>query len=132
MIVERGSRMVARLRQGWHREVVKCRAMNESEVCLPSDMASEVGLAAPSCTPICSHRGPSELLPERLRLLGVDPEYVRHAAPTMFGELARVCASCKDSPRCARDLGLGNAQAGMDDYCLNGRTIDALTLRETG
>src|SRR5262249_52895409 len=71
--------------------------------------------------------GPSELLPRRLELAGIDPEAVRHTEPTTLRDLARVCASCQASRRCARDLARGDAQAGMDAYCLNSATIDALT-----
>jgi len=90
-----------------------------------------VGLNSDDLVRLCySHIGPSELLPQRLQLLGIDPEFVRHAAPTTFKDLARVCASCKASRQCARDLARGNVQAGLDGYCLNGLSIDALTVRD--
>jgi hypothetical protein len=72
----------------------------------------------------------SKLLPQQLQLLGLDPQFVKHAAPTTFRDLIRVCASCRAQRRCARDLARGDVQAGMDGYCLNGLTIDALTVRD--
>ena len=67
-----------------------------------------------------------ELMGSTLELF--DPEFVRHAEPTTFRDLARVCASCQASRRCARDLSRGDVQAGMEAYCLNSATIDALTV----
>jgi len=132
MNIERVSGLVERLRQTWHRSMKRRRAINELAACPPSEarrLASDVGLSGDDLRQLCSSDfGPSELLPRRLELLGIDPEFVRHAEPTIFRDLARVCASCRKSRRCARDLAHGDAQAGMDGYCLNGATIDTLTV----
>jgi len=134
MMVEHASDFLARLRQTWRRAVNRRRAINELAACPPSELsriASDVGLNGDDLVRLCgSHIGPSELLPRRLQLLGIDPDFVRHAAPTTFNDLARVCAFCKASRHCARDLARGNVQAGMDGYCLNGQSIDALTVRD--
>ncbi len=131
MTVEHASDFLTRLRQTWRRALSKRRAINELAACPPGELrriAYDVGLSGDDLRRLsCSHLGPSELLPQRLQLLGLDPEFVRHTAPTAFRDLARVCASCKVSRRCARDLARGDVQAGMDGYCLNGPTIDALT-----
>jgi hypothetical protein len=132
MNVERVSALVERLRQSWHRSVNRRRAINELAGCPPSEirrLASDVGLSSEDLRLFCSSDfGPTELLPQRLELLGIDPGFVRHAEPTTFRDLARVCASCQASRRCARDLARGDVQAGMQDYCLNSATIDALTV----
>jgi hypothetical protein len=132
MMVQQASHFLTRLRQTWHRALNKRRAINELAACPPGELrriASDVGLSGDDLRRLGGgHNGPSELLPQRLQLLGIDPEFVRHAAPTTSRDLARVCASCKASRRCARDLARGNVQAGMDGYCLNGPTIDALTV----
>ena len=134
MMVEHASDFLTRLRQAWRRALSKRRAINELAACPPGELtriASDVGLNGDELVRLCgSHIGPSELLPQRLQLLGIDPEFVTHAAPATFRDLARVCASCKASRRCARDLARGDVQAGMDGYCLNGPTIDALTVRD--
>ena len=134
MMVQHASDLLTRLRQTWHRALSKRRAINELADCPPSELrriASDVGLSGDDLRRLCrSHIGPSELLPQRLQLLGIDPEYLMHAEPATFRDLSRVCASCKASRRCARDLARGDIQAGMDGYCLNGPTIDALTVRE--
>src|SRR4249919_1060218 len=134
MMVEHASDFLMRLRQTWRRAISKRRAINELAACPPGELrriASDVGLSGDDLRQLClGHNGPSELLPQRLQLLGIDPEFVRHAAPTTSRDLARVCASCKASRRCARDLARGDVQAGMDAYCLNGPTIDALMVRD--
>lgn len=132
MNVERVSSLVERLRQSWQRSVSRRRALNELAACPPSELrrlASEVGVSGEDLRRLCGRDfGPSQLLPQRLQLLGVDPEFVRRAAPTTFRDLARVCACCPAWRRCARDLARGNVQAGMDGYCLNGASIDTLTV----
>jgi hypothetical protein len=134
MMVQQASDFLTRLRQTWRRALSKRRAINELAACPPGELrriASDVGLSGDDLRRLCcGHIGPSELLPQRLQLLSIDPEFVRHAAPTTFRDLARVCASCEASRRCARDLGRGDVQAGMDAYCLNGPTIDALMVRD--
>ena len=134
MMVQHASDFLTRLRQTWRRALSKRRAINELAACPPGELrriASDVGLSGDDLSRLCrGHNGPSELLPQRLQLLGIDPEFVRHAAPTTFRDLSRVCATCKSSRRCARDLARGDVQAGMDAYCLNGPTIDALMVRD--
>ena len=134
MMVQEASDFLTRLRQSWRRALSKRRAINELADCPPSELrriASDVGVSGDDLLRLhCSHNGPSELLPQRLQMLGIDPEFVRHAAPTTFRDLARVCGSCRASRRCARDLARGDVQTGMNAYCLNGPIIDALTVRD--
>jgi hypothetical protein len=103
--------------------------------CPPSELyrvAQDVGLSETDLRSLsCSHPGPGELMPWRLRQLGLDPAYVRLARPETYRDLERVCAACKAWRRCARDLGNGDVQAGMRGYCLNVTTIDALTVDRT-
>jgi hypothetical protein len=75
-----------------------------------------------------AHPGPSELLPLRLKLLGIDPGYVRSALTATYRDLERTCAMCTAWRRCARDLANRDVQAGMDSYCLCSPTIDALAV----
>jgi hypothetical protein len=65
-------------------------------------------------------------MPQRLRALGIDPGYVQHGLPATYRDLERVCATCKSARRCERDLARGDAQSGMDGYCLNAPTMDSL------
>jgi hypothetical protein len=90
-------------------------------------LADDVGLSGTDLRRFtCAHDGPAELMPKRLELLGVDPAYVKHAEPATYRDLERVCAMCASSRRCAEDLAKGDAQAGMESYCLNAFTIDSL------
>ena len=65
-------------------------------------------------------------MPVRLRALGIDPVFVKYARTATYRDLERVCATCKSSRQCARDLASGDVQAGMDSYCLNAPTINSL------
>ena len=70
-------------------------------------------------------------LPQRLELLGIDAEYVRQAMPTTF---PRPCPCLRSLPgvrRYRRDLARGDAQVGLESYCLNALTIDVLTVSRT-
>lgn len=131
---ERVSHLAERLRASWHRSMSRRRAVKELANCPPSEFrrfALDAGLSDDDLRQLCS-RGPSDLLSQRLQLLRLDPEYVRHAAPRTHRDLVRICAYCRSARRCARDLARGDVQAGMDTYCPNGATIDALTASADG
>lgn len=129
--MNRDIRMFDRLRRDWHGFMQRRRTLNELAACPPQELnriAADVGLSGDQLRQHCRRdHGASELLPRRLQLLGIDPEFLRQESPTLLNDLARVCASCRESSRCARDLGAGNVQVGMATYCLNAPTIDLLT-----
>jgi hypothetical protein len=110
------------------------RTLAELGACPPSELdriAQDVGLSVGELRAIAAaHPGPTELLPLRLQLLGVDPEFVRGALTGTYRDLERTCAVCEAWRRCARDLAEGDIQAGMESYCLNAASIDALTIDE--
>jgi hypothetical protein len=124
------------LRDKWRRMVRKRRSLVELAVCPPSELrriAQDVGVSVSDLRIIAAaHPGPSELLPLRLELLGLDPGYVRSAQTAIYRDMERTCAMCPAWKRCARDLAKGDVQAGMDSYCLCSPTIDALAVDETG
>ena len=119
-----------RLCNRWHQSLTKRRAVKELETCPPSEVrriASDMGLTGNELRGACRNQtGTPELLLQRLQLLGIDPEFVKHAEPATFRDLSRVCASCEASQRCARDLARGDVEAGMTSYCFNSPTLDAL------
>jgi uncharacterized protein YjiS (DUF1127 family) len=123
---------LARLRDKWQRVRRNRRSMAELAACTPNDLhriAQDVGLSESDLRSLsCSHPGPSELMPLRLQQLGLDPAFVQNARTATYRDLERVCAACKAWRRCARDLAEGDVQAGMNSYCLNAPTIDALTV----
>jgi hypothetical protein len=104
--------------------------MVELAVCPPHELnriAQDVGLSARDLASLaCSHHGPSELMPKRLLELGLDPVFVKYARTATYRDMERVCATCKAWRRCTRDLANGDVQVGMDGYCPNAPTIDAL------
>jgi len=65
-------------------------------------------------------------LPDMLQALGIDEAALARSEPLVLRDMERVCAMCKDKPRCHRDLAAGIAAAHYEDYCLNAPTIDRL------
>jgi hypothetical protein len=124
------------LRDKWLRMVRQRSSLAELAACPPSELrriAQDVGVSESDLRIIAAaHPGPSELLPLRLQLAGLDPAYVRSAVTATYRDLERTCAMCPVWRRCARDLARGDVQAGMDSYCLCAPTIDALTVDEAG
>ena len=127
-----GSTILAKLHGGWQRALHRQRSIAELAACTPSELhriAEDVGLSDGDLKSLaCSHAGPTELMPKRLQALGLDPAYFRYARTPAYRDMERVCGSCKSWRRCARDLAKGDVQAGMQGYCLNAPTIDALTV----
>jgi hypothetical protein len=121
-----------RLRGRWQRMLRNRRSMAEVAACPPNELsriALDVGLSHTDLRALgCSHPGPSELMPRRLRQLGFDPAYVKIARTATYQDLERVCGACKSWQRCARDLAKRDVRAGMSGYCLNAFTINALTV----
>jgi len=134
--MSRASNAFAKLRNRWARALSTHRALAELAACPPQELdriAADIGLSPGELRRSTScHLGPSELMPRRLRALGLDPEFVRHAEPELFRDLGRVCANCTAWRRCKRDLARGDVQAGMSAYCLNSATIDLLTIGRHG
>jgi hypothetical protein len=114
----------------------KHRLRTELQVCSEYDLhqiARDVGLSDRDLLRLAgSNQGPSELMPQRLEQLYLDPAYVKLAHPAAFRDLERVCSCCTAPERCARDLANGDVEAGMRDYCLNAPTIDALIVEQAG
>lgn len=73
-----------------------------------------------------SSAGQSALLRERLRLLGLDQAYVETVQKSAFEDLQVTCRVCDSQRRCARDLARGDVAVGMERYCQNAKSLDAL------
>jgi hypothetical protein len=116
----------------WRRMLREERSLVELAAHPPSELqciGQDVGVSESDLRIIAAaHWGPGELLPLRLELLGLDPGYVRRALTATYRDLEKKCAMCTAWRRCTRDLAKGDPQAGMDTYCLNSETIDALTV----
>jgi len=67
-----------------------------------------------------------KLLSWRLHQLGLDPAYVKMYCASAYQDLERVCASCECRQHCAENLAQGDVESGMQGYCPNALTIDAL------
>ena len=121
---------LVKLQAAWGRLQQHRRSVVELAACPPEELrriAREVGVSERELRALDSNtKGPTELMPERLRQLGLDPEFLRRDDTAVYRDLERVCARCKSSERCARDLAAGDVATGMRSYCSNAHTIDAL------
>ena len=126
--------ILAQIGARWHRFLLNRRSIANTAQFTPRElqrMARDVGLDERDLhSPGCSHPGPSELLPQRLKQLRLDHAFIRHALPATYRDLERVCFHCGSWKRCARDLANEDVQSGMDSYCLNAATIDALAVEQ--
>jgi hypothetical protein len=130
MLTAIGRTRVARIRARWKRWLHGRRSIVEFVAWHKQRrIAQDVGVSEQDlCNIRCSHPGPAELMPQRLRQLGVDPAFVELELPATYADLERVCATCKSWPRCSRDLSNNNVQAGMAGYCPNAFMIDVLSV----
>lgn len=124
--------MVARLRDTWQRLRDNHAALAELAACPPGELrrvAREVGTGDGDHRSLaCAHPGPGDLMPRRLEQLGLDPAFLRVERTAAYRDMERVCGTCREWRRCARDLAKGDVETGMGSYCLNAATIDALTV----
>jgi hypothetical protein len=129
-------RAFAEWRDRWSRFLADRRSRNELAALPPDELraiAQDIGVSEPELRSLrCDHPGPGELMPERMRRLGLDPEFVAHAHPATYRDMEKTCAACGSWRRCARDLDKGDVQAGMEGYCGNALTIDALLVGRRG
>ena len=122
--------------EAWQRMLRNRRSMAELRACPPSELnrlSQDLGFNVGDLRSVsCSHPGPSELMPERLRQVGLHPAYVRNVETATYRDLERVCGTCRSWRRCARDQAKGDVQIGMREYCPNAATIDALLVDQPG
>ena len=130
--MSRASEAIVQLRRAWRQRVSARRAMAELAACPAQELrrtAADLALSSTDLRRLSRTRpGRTQLMPQRLQQLGLDPGFVRETEPETFRDLARVCATCTAWRRCKGDLARGDVQAGMDVYCLNSATIDRLTV----
>ena len=67
--------------------------------------------------------GPSALLPERMRLLGLTLCSIDKSQTDKLSALQATCSTCSSWRRCARDLARGDAAFGMEFYCPNSAAL---------
>jgi hypothetical protein len=71
----------------------------------------------------------ANLLPRRLKSLGLDPDEISDRRPALTRDMQRVCTFCQRHGTCARDLARPLQQDGRwKTYCPNAATIEALTM----
>lgn len=125
---------LAQIGARWQRFLLNRQVIANDVQLAPSELqrrSRDIGLDEQDQRTIgCSSSGPTELMPQRLKQLGLDPAFILHALPMTYRDLERLCSHCRSWQHCARDLSNEDVQSGMDSYCLNAVTIDALTVEQ--
>lgn len=98
--------------------------------CSPEDVAAiaqELGINANELPDLAS-KGPSaaDPLKKMLRALHVDPNKLLQIDSQIAQDLRRMCITCSNKTRCARELAGGTAAENYHEYCPNAVTLDAL------
>ena len=68
----------------------------------------------------------SDELPRLLKTLGIDEAALSRTQPVLQRDMVRVCASCRQKPRCNHDLDAGTLAQHYEEYCPNAAAIDEL------
>lgn len=118
----------------WYAQHKVARELQALEPSEAERILHDVGLSMSDMPAITKpHAGPSVLLPQRLETVGLDPLYLKIEQSSVYRDLEQACMRCTSWRRCARDLARGDAQTGLEHYCSNAQTIDALlTDRNSG
>jgi hypothetical protein len=70
-----------------------------------------------------------DLLPRRMRALGLEPDELARTMPEVARDLERVCSHCASYGRCQRDLDHSSDGTGWKAYCPNAQTLEAIARR---
>jgi Family of unknown function (DUF6455) len=110
-------------------EIRELRGLDSGEF---ASIAHELRVA-PADLEMLVRRGPhaGDELPKLLKALGIDEKALSRTEPLVLRDMARVCALCRQKPRCDRDLDAGTSPEHYADYCLNASTIEALEQKTT-
>lgn len=127
-----GTAALAAIRDLLNCSYARHKVARELQVLEPMEaerLLRDVGLSMSDMPAITKpHAGPAVLLLQRLEAVGLDPLYLKMDQSSIYRDLERACMRCSNWRRCARDLARGDAQTGLEHYCLNAQLIDALLL----
>jgi hypothetical protein len=131
-VAQAGNSILARTAAWWREWSRRRSAADELETC-GADVefiARDVGLSPTELRVIAAKRpDATNLLHERLAVLGVDLDRLSRSSPEVLRDLERVCTVCDSKRRCVHDLTNAPEHPRWRDYCHNVPTLDAL--RET-
>jgi len=106
------------------RELTEIRQLNRDDF---ERIAADLRISPTELDELVRHGAhAADELPQMLRALGIDEAALARTEPLVLRDMERVCAMCKDKPRCHRDLAAGTAGEHYDEYCLNAHTIERL------
>lgn len=85
-------------------------------------IASDIGVSVLEMRALAA-TGPhaADLLPRRLKSLGLDPDETARAQPAILRDLERLCSFCQSKRRCEHDL--DQIEASWPSYCPNASAL---------
>jgi Family of unknown function (DUF6455) len=129
-------RPLAGLRHRWQQFVRNQRSSAELAALPQGDVgaiARDLGMSEPGLRALRRvNPRATELMPERMRQLGLDATFIAQTEPATYRDMANVCTGCSSWRRCGRDLDKGDVEAGMKTYCSNTLTMDAFIADRRG
>jgi len=109
-------------------ETSELRRLDNQQV---DEIAHDLGLSRAELFALCSNRGSSELLKQRLEQFGLTEALLAKRHPEVLQDLQRVCGTCTTTSRCAHDFA-AHRDSGRDEYCPNTCTLYALNQEGLG
>lgn len=115
---------------GWWQNWTSTSSSPELACCAEGEVtriASDMGMSASELRAL-ARQGPDAagLLPQRMAVLGLDPNVVAQAEPGTLQDLQRICSICESKRQCARDLAHTPNDPDWEDYCPNVATLKML------
>ena len=115
--------LLARVRDWW-RTQNELADINRNEL---DRVAADLGMTAGDLEDLVA-RGPdaTNLLYERMRVLGISREEVARAAYGIMRDLEKTCACCNEKGVCKEDLTKTPDDPGWKSYCPNAVSLESL------
>lgn len=111
----------------WQRNAALRRDLAAMSASDRAQLAGELGVSTDDLVTMAEAGDKaSELMPARLRALGLDPDKLHDEETATYRDLERVCSRCQSIKRCTRDMAHGDIESGMREYCPNAPTMEAL------
>jgi hypothetical protein len=88
-------------------------------------MANDLGISEADLLALASSASDNKaLMAGMMRARGLDSEVLRNSFLKLLRDAERVCALCRDTRRCQRELNAGTAVAHCHEFCANAGTFD--------
>lgn len=112
-----------------YRAAQELRNIGANEV---SAIARDLGITRSELRSLAKHgSGFPEKLKKMLLVLGIDGLVLQETDPILLRDMQKVCAFCRNTRRCGRELRAGSAAECFPDYCPNSANFDAARVTPT-